>query len=297
MATPRPRGYAVVTGASSGIGTELAIGLASRSYPLMLVARREAFLQKLADRLTRMHGQPVLVRACDLADRAQRDRLVAELAELEVTVLCNNAGFPTCGSLLNNDPGREAAEVEVNVVAMHELTLAVLPGMVSRAAGSVLVTGSNAGEQPVPTAATYAASKAFANTFAESLHVELLGTGVSCTLLEPGPVRTEFTRVGGIQGSERHRWMGWNDPARVAAEALDAMERGQRVVIPGLLAKAQTYTGRFLPRAVLFPILRQVILPALRDGATGAPRTRTGWPDAGRRWHLAPTNRTRQAGN
>lgn len=262
---PRPRGYAVVTGASSGIGVELATGLARRGYPLMLIARRETILRELADQLAKEHGQPVLVRVCDLSDRTQRAGLTTELAGLEVAVLCSNAGFPTCGPLLENDPDREAAEIEVNVVTLHELILTVLPGMVARASGSILVTGSNAGEQPVPTAATYAASKAFANTFAESVHQELLGTGVSCTLLEPGPVRTGFSLVGGIEAAERHRWMGWSDPASVAAEALDAMERGQRVVIPGRLAKVQAYSGRFLPRSVLFPIVRRIILPALRQ--------------------------------
>jgi uncharacterized protein len=267
--------YAVVTGASSGIGVELARGLAARGHALVLVARRKDRLEHLAHELRSRAGVCVDIRECDLANRAQRASLTRELASRNVSVLCNNAGFPICGAVLDNDPAWEAAEVEVNVVAMHELTLAVLPGMVARRSGTILVTGSNAGEQPVPTAATYASTKAFANAFAEALHEELLGTGVTCTLLEPGPVRTEFTSVGGIKDSEKRLWMGWKSPESVAAAAIKAMEHGRRTVIPGPLAKLQAYGGRYLPRTLLFPIVKKVILPALRarnDSAT----TRTG---------------------
>jgi uncharacterized protein len=261
----RSRGWAVVTGASSGIGLELARGLAARGYSLVVVARRTHLLETLAEELSSTYRTRVEIRTCDLADRAQRTALTRELVSLDVVVLCTNAGFPICGAVLDNDPAREAAAVEVNVVSMHELTLAILPGMVARRSGAILVTGSNAGEHPVPTAATYAATKAFVNTFAESLHIELVGTGVSCTLLEPGPVRTEFTKVGGIEGSEKNQWMGWKTPASVAAAAIKAMERRRRVVIPGPLAKMQAYGGRYLPRTLLFPIIKTVILPRLRE--------------------------------
>ncbi len=264
MTLDRARPYTVVTGASSGVGAELAKGLAARGHALVLVARRKDRLEELAREIRSRRGTPVDARQCDLADREQRADLTSELANSNVAVLCNNAGFPTCGPLLDSDPAREAAEVEVNVVAMHELTLAVLPGMVARRSGAILITGSNAGEQPVPTAATYAASKAFANAFAESLHEELLGTGVSCTLLEPGPIRTEFATIGGIRAGENHIWMGWKSPTSVAEAAIKAMERGRRTVIPGPLAKFQAYGGRYLPRALLMPIITRKILPALR---------------------------------
>lgn len=259
-------GLAVVTGASSGIGAELARGLAARGCSVVLVARRREALEGLAKELGCGQGGTAEIRVCDLADRAQRTRLADELAGRPVTVLCANAGFPTCGPVADNDSGRESAQVEVNVVAVHELTLAVLPGMLARRRGAILVTGSNAGEQPVPTAATYAASKAFTNTFAEALHVELRGTGVTCTLLEAGPVSTEFTKVGGIEGSERTRWFAWRSPRSVAEAGLAAMSRGRRVVMPGPMAKAQAYAGRYLPRPLLFLLLRRVILPRLRAG-------------------------------
>jgi short-subunit dehydrogenase len=265
-AAPAPWGQAVVTGASSGIGAALARALAARGHSLMLVARRVQELEALASELRHAHGVAVEVRPCDLANRAELAELRAELAWREVSVLCNNAGFPTCAALADCDPVREVQALEVNVVAMQELTLAVLPGMLARRAGAILITGSNAGEQPVPSAATYSASKAFANTFAQALASELQGSGVSCTLLAPGPVRTGFAQAGGIEHMERKRWIAWMTPERVAEEALIALTAERRIVIPGAVAKVQALAGRYTPRRLLFPILRRVVLPRLRAG-------------------------------
>jgi uncharacterized protein len=263
---PAPWGQAVVTGASSGIGAALASALAARGHSLMLVARRVQELEELATQLRHAHGVAVEVRPCNLADRAARAALCDELTWREVSVLCNNAGFATCRALADCDPAREVEALEVNVVAMQELTLAVLPGMLARRTGAILITGSNAGEQPVPSAATYSASKAFANTFAQALSIELQDSGVSCTLLAPGPVRTGFAQAGGIAHMERKRWITWMNPERVAEDALLALAAGQRIVIPGAMAKAQALAGRYTPRRLLFPILRRVVLPRLRAG-------------------------------
>ncbi|WP_369217280.1 SDR family NAD(P)-dependent oxidoreductase [Streptomyces flavofungini] len=270
--------WAVVTGASAGIGADLARGLAARGYGLWLTARSADALEALAGELRAAHRVPVRVRPCDLADPAARDALVAELAAEPVAVLCANAGFPTCGPLSANDPVREAAQVQVNVVALHALTQALLPGMLARRRGRVLVTGSLAGHQPVPTAATYSATKAFANTFAEALHGELRGTGVSCTLLAPGPVRTGFYAVGGVPGLRDRRFLAWLTPRRVAEAGLRSMARGRRLVVPGPAAKVQYVLGRHTPRPLLQPVLRTVFLPLLRGARStgrGGARTHT----------------------
>ncbi|WP_067654368.1 SDR family NAD(P)-dependent oxidoreductase [Nocardia harenae] len=264
MSARRDPGVAVVTGASSGIGAELARQLAARGHSIVLVARRVQRLEKLAAELRERHGVAVEIAPCDLADRQQRAGLCAELAAREVEVLCNNAGFPVCGPVAAAGTAEQIAQVEVDVVAVHELTQAVLPGMLARGRGALLITGSNAGEQPVPTAAVYAASKAFVNSFTQALHEELRGTGVRCTLLAPGPVRTEFSRVGGVEAIEGAWRLSWLPPDRVAAAALRALDRDRRMVIPGLVSKAQAYGGRYAPRAVLFPVLRAFILPRLR---------------------------------
>ncbi|MFG2562899.1 SDR family NAD(P)-dependent oxidoreductase [Streptomyces sp. NPDC048496] len=270
MSAPK---WAVVTGASSGIGEHLARGLAARGYGLWLTARNSQALELLAKELRDKHRVTVRVRTCDLADSAARGELARELAGEPVSVLCANAGFPTCGPFSENDPVKETAEVQVNVVSLHALTQALLPGMLARRHGRILVTGSTAGYQPVPTAATYSATKAFANTFAESLHDELRGTGVSCTLLSPGPVRTNFYAVGGISQLQEHRFLAWLTPRRVAEAGLRGLAQGRRVVVPGPVAKAQYLAGRHTPRALLIPVLRTAFLPLFRK-ARGAGNTR-----------------------
>lgn len=261
MSLPQPssQARAVITGASSGIGEELARELARRGHSLILVARRVAKLEALAAELRREHKVEVELRPCDLADRAARARLREELAAQEVSILCNNAGFATFGRLAELDAEREREELELNAVAVQDLTLAVLPGMVRRKAGAILIVGSTSGHQPTPANATYAASKAFANSLAESLHSELKGTGVGCTLLAPGPTRTGFTEVAGIGKIDGVGGGAlWLSAARVAGAGIRGMEHGKRIVIPGFVAQAQTVGGRYTPRVVLLPLLKQV---------------------------------------
>ena len=250
-------GRAVVTGASSGIGRELARDLAARGHALLLVARRADRLEEVAAELRDRHGVAVKVWPCDLADRDQRAALVKELRSRAVCVLCANAGFASFGLLADADADREAAVLTVNVTALHELTLAVLPDMVARDDGAILMTGSTAGMQPLPTVATYAATKAFVNTFAQALSLELHRTNVTCTLLVPGPVRTEFFQVAGVGRMQSVTpWLSWQDPQRVATDALNAMERGRSVVTPGPWHKVQALAGQYMPRRLLLLILR-----------------------------------------
>ncbi|MCG8612975.1 MAG: SDR family oxidoreductase [Pseudomonadales bacterium] len=261
MSLPQPsdNARAVVTGASSGIGEALARQLASRGYSLILVARRVGKLEILAAELRHQYGVIVELYPCDLGDRAARHQFRDELAKREISILCNNAGFATFGKLKDLNPEREREELEVNAVAVQDLTLAVLPAMIQRQSGSILIVGSTSGHQPTPSNATYAASKAFANSFAESLHSELNGTGVTCTLLAPGPTRTGFTEVAGITKIDE---IGgntlWVSAERVANEAINGMDKNRRIVIPGLIAQMQTLGGRYTPRSLLLPILKQV---------------------------------------
>lgn len=260
LPSPRPESRAVITGASSGIGAHLARGLAARGHALILVARRAEQLKELAQEIEGQYGVDVEIRPCDLANREARAALRAELAGRDISILCNNAGFATFGQVKDLDPAREIEQVELNAVAVHELTLTVLPGMVTRGSGAILITGSTAGHQPMPGSATYSASKAFANTFSEALNEELRGSGVSCTLLAPGPVRTGFADVAGIKAIEGVGGnFAWLSAARVADTALRGMERGHRMVVPGAFATLQTLGGRYTPRAMLLPILSKVL--------------------------------------
>lgn len=258
MALPAPTadGRAVVTGASSGIGTALAEELAARGYSLIVVARRGALLDALAQRLTTRHGVAVEVRAVDLSDPTARASLTAELAQRKISVLCNNAGVATFGPVAGLDHRIERDLVQLNAVAVHDLTLAVLPGMVARGHGGILFTGSAAGNLPVPNNATYAATKAFSNSFAESLRGELGGTGVHVTLLAPGPVRTEAPDP--TQASIVDRLLPdalWVTSASVAAESLEGLARNKMRVVPGIVSKVMSVAGGYAPRALSAPVI------------------------------------------
>lgn len=255
---PSPDARAVITGASSGIGERLAHELAQRGHSLMLVARRVDKLEALAGKLRAEHDITVDLRPCDLTDRDARAELRDELTSQTISVLCNNAGFATFGKFWKSDLEREQQQIELNVTAVQDLTMAVLPGMVARGAGSVLIVGSTAGYQPLPGAATYSATKAFANTFSEAVHAELQGTGVSCTLLAPGPVRTEFMQAANIPKAEHQvpSW-AWLTADQVARSAVAGMENGRRAIVPGALAKLFLHSGRHTPRNMLLPIVRR----------------------------------------
>ncbi|HLS76126.1 MAG TPA: mycolate reductase [Nocardia sp.] len=255
LPSPTTDNRAVVTGASSGIGTALAADLAGRGYSLILVARRGELLDELAQRLTLAHGITAEVRAVDLADRAQRAPLVEELAARDIAILCNNAGIATFGAVAELDPEYERAQLELNAVAVHDLTLAVLPGMLARRAGGILISGSAAGNMPIPNNTTYAASKAFANTFAESLRGELKGSGVHVTLLAPGPVRTETPDPAEASIVDRmvpdFMWVSSEYTAKVS---IDGLARNKMRVVPGLISKGMSVAGQYSPRALSAPV-------------------------------------------
>ena len=263
MALPPPTvdSTVLITGASSGIGAELARALAARTYNVVLVARREDRLALLAEELRLSHGVHADVEPCDLADADARAALVARLAagERRVVGVCNNAGFGTVATFLDAGVEREQQIVRVNVEAVHHLTGAFLRRMVDDGAGAVLNVASTAAFQPLPGFATYAASKAFVQSFSEAVHAELGGTGVSVTCLCPGFTRTGFGEAAGAEQQE-HMLPDvlFMEAADVARAGVDAMVAGRRTVIPGLANRVQMLGGRAAPRSLLLPLVRQV---------------------------------------
>jgi short-subunit dehydrogenase len=263
MSLPAPAAGQVVlvTGASSGIGEQLARQLAALGHDLVLAARRADRLERLGGVLRAERGIDALAVPADLGDAAQRRELIAAMRASEsfVAGLCNNAGFGSYERAVDADPAVEAAMVQLNVAAVHELTLAFVGPMVERRSGAILNVASLAAFQPVPGMATYAATKAFVQSFSEALHAELAGTGVSCTVLCPGPVPTEF---GAVAGSDEVESLvpGFvaEEPADVAAAAVRGMLRGRRSVVPGTATKALATGGRYVPRSLLLPAARRV---------------------------------------
>jgi short-subunit dehydrogenase len=257
----RPGATCLITGASSGIGAELARGLAARGQGVTLVARREERLRELADELIDTHGVRADVITADVSGAEGRELLLAEVTDrdLDVEVLVNNAGFGSGGPFVELDGEREASMVRTNVEAVVALTHAFLPGMVERGRGAVLNVASLIAFQPVPYQATYGASKAFVLSFTDALHEELRGTGVTVTAVCPGPVRTEFGEMGGFGGAdERIPGALWLSADKVARDALAALERGDRITVPGAHNRIAALWGQHLPRSILLPLVRQV---------------------------------------
>ena len=253
---PRKSARAVVTGASSGIGMALARALAARGHSVILVARRSEILETLALELQSRFGVDAEVRAVDLSDLEATARLCDELSGRDISILCNNAGIATFGAIADLDPDYERAQVRLNANAVHDLTLAVLPQMVKRGSGGILMVGSAAGNMPIPNNATYAATKAFVNTFSESLRGELKGTGVHVTLLAPGPVRTQTPAPEdqSIVDKMVPDFL-WHSSDKVAEMSLDALRRNKMRVVPGTLSKAMSIAGGYSPRAIVAPIV------------------------------------------
>jgi uncharacterized protein len=225
-----------------------------------LVARREERLRELAGDLARRHQIRSEVLAEDLGDPEARERLQASLSELglDVEVLVNNAGFGSGKDFIDEGRERLVGMVRLNCEALLDLQARFLPGMLERGRGAVINIASTAAFQPMPSNATYAATKAFVLNVSEAVHEELRGTGVTVTAVCPGPVRTEFPDAAGIsEAAEKLPEMFWMSSEGLAKEALEAAEKGKRVVVPGLINRAGAIMGQHSPRAVALRIARQ----------------------------------------
>jgi short-subunit dehydrogenase len=253
LPSPAPDTTVLVTGASAGIGEALARELAERGHGLTLVARSRDKLEALAASL----DVPVHVRPADLAsDRSRRALLRALASGPTVVGVCNNAGTASFGPVVEHDPDAEEAMLRTNVLALFDLTNRLVRPMVERGSGAVLNLGSIVAFAPHPQNATYAATKAFISSWSEALHVELAGSGVSCTSVNPGPTRTGiWDRSNAAGASGAGLGLVWQDPEDVARAAVDGMVRGRRTVTPGLTNKLAVLGYRFAPRTTLLPML------------------------------------------
>jgi uncharacterized protein len=259
LPSPSPSGTALVTGASSGIGAEIARCFARKGHNVALVARRVEPLAQLAGEL-RALGVRAEVLPCDLVDRDQRARLADQVAELglEVEVLVNNAGLSTIGPISRADVEREIDMVELDVVAVVDLCTRFLPGMVQRGRGAILNVASTAAFQPLPGQAGYGASKSFVLSYTRALGGELRGTGVVATALCPGPVETGFGEAAGFTEEETKGALPpfmWETAVDVAAAGVEGLASGAPVVIPGLANRAAAAMSQLVPKRLLVPLV------------------------------------------
>ncbi len=269
LPAPHPDRTCVVTGASSGIGTEIATQLAARGHGVTLVARRQAELRQLADRLSSTHGIRAEVITADLTDEGSRRAIATEVEQrsLAVNILVNNAGGTTVGPVYRSDVDRELALVRTNVEAVVHLCSVFLPAMVERRSGAVLNVASTAAFQPLPGQAAYGASKAFVLSYSHALRGELRPTGVTVTALCPGPVETGFATAAGISDTEAAEAMPkimWVPAADVAKAAVKGLDANKAVVIPGLANRVTAAAGWLSPRGVVVPMVASRH-PALRN--------------------------------
>lgn len=249
-ATRDERPWALVTGATGGLGRAFAGHLAARDYNLVLVGRRAGVLRELCDRMSTGHGVQTVALQIDLASDEQCRTLIEELGAQEITVdiLVNNAGFGTLDDVAAIGPRRLADEVSVNCRALTELTAALLPAMIAARRGSIINVSSSAAFQPIPGMATYAASKRYVLDLTRALWHETRGTGVRVTAICPGPTETGFFETAGdhdgrVPGRRRH-------PDQVVRTTFRALERNRPIAVDGLVNRAQTALVSVIPDAL-----------------------------------------------
>jgi uncharacterized protein len=262
----RNHGTVLITGASAGIGRELALEFGARAETLVLAARRLDRLEKLpAELLGRHPGLKVVALTADLSDEHGIETLLGRVAEQAgpVDVLVNNAGLGDAALFDRSDWARTRQILRTNIFAVTQLASAVVPGMVKRGCGGVLNIGSGAGLTVMPNAAAYVGSKHFVAGFSEALRADLAGTGVTVTQVCPGPVDSEFDQVAGSVGG----MAGAPPPffrisaAQCAREALAGFERGDALVFPG---RAYRFAMRVLPLIPMWLRRRQAANTAAR---------------------------------
>ncbi|MFN8512393.1 MAG: SDR family oxidoreductase [Thermomicrobiales bacterium] len=250
---------ALVTGASGGIGEELAKVFAAHGFDLVLVARTEEKLIALGEGLSAQHDIRCISIPADLALPESSAEVVEYLAKLEidVDVLVNNAGFAAYGKFQEIDLGEQLRMIRVNIAALTELTHRLLPGMLARRRGKVLNLASTAAFLPGPLMATYYATKAYVLSFSEALNSELAGTGVTVTALCPGPTSTGFQSRAQMEESRLVRGREIMDVGTVAQAAYAGLMRGQAVIIPGASNWLTTIMPRLLPRRIVPGIVKR----------------------------------------
>ncbi len=249
---------ALVTGASTGIGLELAKQFAAHGHNLVITARHRDALEAIAGTLEGKFGVKVTVIADDLTDPAAPQRLFDAIRaeNIDVHFLVNNAGFGLGGEFADTEITRELEMIQVNISALTHLTKLFLPAMMKRKSGNILNIASVAAFQPGPLMAVYYASKAFVLSFSEALDEELRNSGVSVTCLCPGATDTNFAETARVSNGKLFTTLGVAKADDVAKYGYDAMIKGERVAVVGLRNKVMVQAERFTPRNVITRFVR-----------------------------------------
>ncbi len=242
--------WALVTGASSGIGQEFAMKLAAGGFHIAMVARRRAALEALARDLTSAHAVECRVIEMDLSEPGAAARLADAVADLEIGLLVANAGTGWIGRFDKQAPESHASLIRLHCEMHVELTARLLPAMSSRGRGGVIIVSSMGGMVPLPYYAVYSGTKAMLSNWGEALALEMKGTGVDIEVLAPGDTKTGFQDVAGEMSTK------WSSVGEVVEESLSGL--GHRtVVVPGLENRLSLLAARFLPRKFFLGIVEK----------------------------------------
>lgn len=254
--------YALVTGASSGIGLELAHLLAERGYSLLLVARSRAALEKIADTVQKNHSVKAVAISLDLGTADAAEKLFEQTKSYDVELLINNAGFGALGPFVEMSHENAKSMIQVNITTLTELTRLFLPSMLEKKRGRILNVASTAAFQPGPLMAVYYASKAYVLSFSEAIAEELRGTGVTVTALCPGPTTSGFQSRAKMESVRMVKTKSLlMDSKTVAEQGLKAMFEGRPLIITGFLNRAIAGSVKFTPRTWVTRMIRRIQEP------------------------------------
>lgn len=258
--TMKNKKTALITGASSGIGREFASILAREGYNLVLVVRSLHKITDLIEELDHEYQREVTAIEKDLSKETAAEEIVTAIKERDITIDCliNNAGFGDYGFFHKSDIEKTREMMQVNMVAVTELTRLLLPAMVKKGSGAILNVASTAAFQPGPLMAVYYATKAYVLSFSEALANELQGTGVTVTALCPGPTNTQFEEQAALEESKLFKNIDLATPRDVAEFGYSAMKQGKPVAIHGWKNWMMAQSVRFTPRSMVTTIVRKM---------------------------------------
>jgi len=247
------KSYTLITGASGGIGHDLAILAAADGKNLVLVARSADKLDQLSETIRKNNKSEVIPIALDLSEEVGVNKLISEitLKDLNIDTLINNAGFGDFGDFAKADLTKNMEMIRLNISTLTQLSHFALQRMLKAGRGRILNVASTASFMPGPGMAVYYASKAYVLSFSEALTRELKGSGVSVTTLCPGPTDTSFASAAGLGKSLMHRMLPPATSMQVAKAGYKAMIKGRAIEIPGFVNKLSTMAPRFSPRSII----------------------------------------------
>lgn len=251
---------ALITGGSRGIGFDIARVMAREQYNLILVSRNHSRLERVRDELTRSYNVKIGIIARDLSERDAALKVYEQVKmhRVPVDVLVNNAGIGDFGMFSREDPVRISRMVNLNILALTELTRLFLPEMIERREGKILNVSSLAAFLPGPYMAVYYASKSYVKSFSEAINSELKGTGVMVTAVCPGLTKTGFQQEVGSENSAASRLSMMATSASVAEAAYKALIEGKEVVVPGIINSSIARASRIIPTRFKSHVIRKM---------------------------------------